>query len=72
MSTDRQRGIFFISENRKVIDIMPMIDNKRPIEQAIGYGTKPLEVVEGPDDVIQAKNQSSFAKLLGLIRIAPG
>ena len=47
--TDRQRGIFFISENRKVIDIVPMIDNKRPIEQAIGYGTKPLEVVAGSD-----------------------
>ena len=47
--TDRQRGIFFISENRKMIDIVPMIDNKRPIEQAIGYGTKPLEVVAGSD-----------------------
>ena len=48
---DRQRGMFFLTTRKKRVSIIPMIDNKRPIEQAIGYGTKPLEIVEGPDDV---------------------
>ena len=35
---DTQRGILFITTRKKRMHIMPLVDNKRPIEQAVGYG----------------------------------
>ena len=38
---DRQRGIFFITKKRTRVEIVPLIESKRPIEQVIGYGVGP-------------------------------
>ena len=39
---DRQRGIFFITKKRTRVEIVPLIESKRPIEQVIGYGVGPI------------------------------
>ena len=45
---DRQRGIFFVTVKRGKAQIVPMVESNRPIEQAIGYNSKPrtIEVKE--------------------------
>ena len=48
--TERQRGMFFFSETRKIIDVVSMVESKRPIEHAIGFNTKPRKMeVEGEE-----------------------
>lgn len=39
---ERQRGIFFITSKRKRIEIVPLVESKRPVEQIIGYGVDPI------------------------------
>ena len=47
---DRQRGIFFVTVKKGKAQIVPMVESKRPIDQAIGYNTKPKEMeVEGEE-----------------------
>ena len=47
---DRQRGIFFVTVKKAKAHVVPMVESKRPIEQAIGYNTKPREMeVEGEE-----------------------
>ena len=38
---NRQRGIIFITTKRKRIEVVPLVETKRLIEQTIGYGLKP-------------------------------
>ena len=38
---DRQRGIFFVTVKRGKAQIVPMVESNRPIEQSIGYNSKP-------------------------------
>ena len=39
---DRQRGIFFITKMRTRVEIVPLVESKRPVEQTIGYGVGPF------------------------------
>jgi hypothetical protein len=39
---NRQRGIFFMTKKRSRVEIVPLIESKRPIEQVIGYGVGPI------------------------------
>lgn len=38
---DQYRGIFFVTVKRGNAHIVPMVESKRPIEEAIGYNSKP-------------------------------
>ena len=41
---DRQRGIFFVTIKKGKAQIVPMVESNRPIEQAIGYNSKPRTI----------------------------
>tara|TARA_B100001093_G_scaffold345470_1_gene330148 strand:+ start:520 stop:1146 length:627 start_codon:yes stop_codon:yes gene_type:complete len=45
---NRQRGILFLTTRRKRMHVIPLVELNMPIEQAIGYNSKPreIEVVE--------------------------
>lgn len=59
---DRQRGIFFLTSKRAKVHLVPMVETKKPIEQAIGFGSEPFE----NEQAEEGKSDSSD------LRLAPG
>jgi hypothetical protein len=41
---NRQRGILFLTTKRKRLEVVPLLESKRLIEKAIGYGLKPSRI----------------------------
>ena len=58
--TERQRGMFFFSETRNIIDVVPMVESNRPINHAIGFNTKPKEIEVKEEEIKNAVPQENF------------
>ena len=43
--SDKQRGIYFLTTRRKLVNVVPMVERFRPLERILGYGTPPLKIV---------------------------
>tara|TARA_B100001057_G_C22755326_1_gene913498 strand:- start:338 stop:1171 length:834 start_codon:yes stop_codon:yes gene_type:complete len=50
---DRQRGIFFVTVKKGKAQVVPMVESNRPIEQAIGYNSRPRKI-EGEEGEIKS------------------